>query len=142
MKFKSIVIFALAVLVAGILLPVDSYAGGHRHGHWGGGYRGGHHHGGDSFHLGLGFVFPIYSYGYSYGYPYGYPYYGPPPVYPAPPDQLPPTTSSYDQPSYSVSEEEPAYCREYTKKIIVDGKEEKAYGTACLQDDGSWRIMN
>jgi surface antigen len=30
------------------------------------------------------------------------------------------------------------YCREYQQTIIVGGKEEKSYGTACRQPDGSW----
>ena len=132
MKIRSSVILALAIIACGVLLSPDTYAGG-RHWH-------GHHHG-SSFHLGLGFVFPIYSYGYPYGNPYGYPYYAPPPVYPAP-AQLPPSAAMPDQPSYTARQEQPEYCREYTKKVLVDGKEEMAYGTACLQDDGRWRIMN
>lgn len=142
MKTRSYVIFVITILVAGIFLSAGSYADGRHHGHggshhWRGHGWGGHYYGGDSFSLGLGFVFPLYS----YGYPYDYPVYGPP-YYPAP-AQVPPSASLPDQAPYTVSqEEEPAYCREYTKKIIVDGKEEMAYGTACLQDDGSWRIMN
>ncbi len=31
-------------------------------------------------------------------------------------------------------------CREFTSKIVVGGKEEQAYGTACRQSDGSWKI--
>lgn len=131
MKSGVYVVLALVILATTILLPADSYAGG-RHWH-------GHHHG-SSFHLGLGFVFPIYSNGYPYGRPYGYPYYGPPPAYPEPAQSLPPVTQG--QPSYSASQEQAEYCREYTKTVLVDGKEETAYGTACLQDDGRWRIMN
>lgn len=33
------------------------------------------------------------------------------------------------------------YCREYETKINVGGKTETAYGTACRQADGSWRIL-
>jgi surface antigen len=32
------------------------------------------------------------------------------------------------------------YCREYQQTVVVDGKEQKAYGTACRQPDGSWKI--
>ncbi len=32
-------------------------------------------------------------------------------------------------------------CREYQQTITVGGKTEKAYGTACRQPDGSWRIV-
>ncbi len=33
------------------------------------------------------------------------------------------------------------YCREYTQTIQVGGKTERAYGTACRQADGSWKIV-
>ena len=32
-------------------------------------------------------------------------------------------------------------CREYSQTISVGGKSEKAYGTACRQADGSWKIV-
>jgi len=34
------------------------------------------------------------------------------------------------------------YCREYQQTIVVGGKEQTAYGTACRQPDGSWKIQN
>ena len=34
------------------------------------------------------------------------------------------------------------YCREYQQTITVGGKTEKAYGRACRQPDGSWRIVS
>ena len=33
------------------------------------------------------------------------------------------------------------YCREYQQTIVVGGKSEQAYGTACRQPDGSWQIQ-
>ncbi len=33
-------------------------------------------------------------------------------------------------------------CREYQQSITVGGKTEKAYGTACLQADGAWEIVD
>ena len=33
------------------------------------------------------------------------------------------------------------YCREYQHTVTIDGKQEKAYGTACRQPDGSWKIQ-
>lgn len=33
-------------------------------------------------------------------------------------------------------------CREFQQTINVGGKSESAYGTACLQKDGSWKIVN
>ncbi len=35
-----------------------------------------------------------------------------------------------------------AYCREFQQTITIDGKTERAYGTACQQPDGSWQITN
>lgn len=34
------------------------------------------------------------------------------------------------------------YCREYQQTITVGGKTEQAYGTACRQPDGSWKIVS
>lgn len=33
------------------------------------------------------------------------------------------------------------YCREYQQTVVVGGKEQSAYGTACQQPDGSWEIV-
>ncbi|MFC1666064.1 RT0821/Lpp0805 family surface protein [Pseudomonadota bacterium] len=33
------------------------------------------------------------------------------------------------------------YCREYTTEVEVAGKKETAFGTACRQPDGSWKIV-
>lgn len=35
-----------------------------------------------------------------------------------------------------------SYCREYQQTITVGGRVETAYGTACRQEDGTWRIVN
>ena len=32
------------------------------------------------------------------------------------------------------------YCREYWKSVTIAGEKQQAYGTACRQADGSWRI--
>ena len=34
-----------------------------------------------------------------------------------------------------------AYCRELQQTITVGGKSEQAYGTACRQADGSWKVV-
>jgi surface antigen len=34
------------------------------------------------------------------------------------------------------------YCREYQTTVLIDGKQERATGTACRQPDGSWRVVN
>jgi surface antigen len=33
-------------------------------------------------------------------------------------------------------------CREYRTTVTVGGKQEEAYGTACRQPDGSWKVVN
>ncbi len=33
-------------------------------------------------------------------------------------------------------------CREYQQSVTIDGKTERAYGRACRQPDGSWKIVN
>jgi surface antigen len=34
------------------------------------------------------------------------------------------------------------YCREFSHTIYVGGEPEQAYGTACRQPDGSWKIVS
>ena len=34
-----------------------------------------------------------------------------------------------------------SYCREFQQNINVGGKSQQAYGTACQQPDGSWKIV-
>lgn len=34
------------------------------------------------------------------------------------------------------------YCREYTARSTIGGKNVQTYGTACRQADGSWQIVN
>ena len=116
---------------------------------------------GVSFHFGYGSYYGHHGYGYRhYGYPYfgyrrygyrrygyrhfryrhyGYPSYGydepaysPPPAATAPAQQAPAPASREPQ----------AYCREYTREIVIDGETQTAYGTACMQADGSWRLVN
>ena len=33
------------------------------------------------------------------------------------------------------------YCREFTQTINVGGQSQKAYGTACREQDGTWRVV-
>lgn len=33
------------------------------------------------------------------------------------------------------------YCREYTQEVIIGGERQKAYGKACRQADGNWKIV-
>jgi len=32
------------------------------------------------------------------------------------------------------------YCREYQQTVTISGKQHQAYGTACREPDGSWKI--
>lgn len=41
--------------------------------------------------------------------------------------------------SYQSSHGE--YCREYQQVVTINGQQQKAYGTACRQPDGSWQIV-
>ncbi|WP_282604418.1 hypothetical protein [Pelagibius sp. Alg239-R121] len=33
------------------------------------------------------------------------------------------------------------YCREYQTKVMIGGKEEKAYGTVCRKPGGAWKVQ-
>ena len=43
------------------------------------------------------------------------------------------------QPAYQSNSG--AYCREFQQTVTVGGKTEDAFGTACRQPDGSWKIV-
>jgi surface antigen len=34
------------------------------------------------------------------------------------------------------------YCREFTHTIFIDGKAQKAHGSACREPDGTWRLVS
>jgi hypothetical protein len=53
---------------------------------------------------------------------------GPPPVAQAAPPAPPPANAPY--------------CREYHGDAIINGNNQPFYGTACLEQDGAWHIMN
>jgi surface antigen len=42
--------------------------------------------------------------------------------------------------TYQTAEGE--YCREYQQTVTVAGKTQEAYGKACRQPDGSWKVRN
>jgi surface antigen len=33
-------------------------------------------------------------------------------------------------------------CREFSQRVFIDGRPETAYGVACRQNDGTWRIVS
>jgi hypothetical protein len=93
----------------------------------------------------LGFVFPPPYYYYpppAYYYP-PLAYYYPPPAYYYPPPVV------YVRPAPIVAQPtSPPYvrdgqtCREYQTTVSIAGVAQPSYGTACLQPDGAWRIVN
>jgi len=72
-------------------------------------------------------------------------FYAPPPVvYAPPPVVYAPAPATYaPAPAAAPYEAAPATqtCREYQSTIQVDGQPQQSYGTACLQPDGTWRIV-
>jgi hypothetical protein len=114
-------------------------------------------HGGVHVFLGLGccgYYPPGWGY---YGYP-SYYYVAPPPVAYIPPPVTyvepapvyyasPPPQASYE-PSIPADQASPTYidqsgqtCREYQSNAIIGGVTRRTYGTACLQPDGTWRVV-
>lgn len=109
----------------------------------------------------LGSAFPAAAHGWHDGPWHRGPWYHGPrttfyfrPVYREPPPvvvyrQAPPPVVVYTEPApVTVSPASPAYtdargrtCREYQTTVTVGGTPQPAYGTACLQPDGSWRVV-
>lgn len=143
---KALVALSLLVAVAGVILPTASKADSFsfsisdgpdyprhpapRHREW----EGPRHHG----------------WGHHRHHPRPV-YYMPPPVVYAPPVR----TVVYTQPQYVVpasviaQQASPTYynqggqmCREYQSSGWVGGSQGRLYGTACLQPDGSWRVVD
>jgi hypothetical protein len=142
-----------AVALGAFTLPAapakaDNFAFGYSSG-----YSPRHFHGHDHFrghrdHFGAGFVYVAPP-------PYYY-YPPPPPVYYAPPPRVvyvnpPPPPVYYSAPPvvYQAPQTLPGgplaasqpQCREYQSTAVVNGQQVPSYGTACLQEDGSWQIV-
>ncbi len=132
---------ALAAVTAPLPASADSFAfayrsgpGWHRHPYY-------HHHRywGPSFSY--TYVAPAYAYP-AYAYP-AYPVYvPPPPVVYAPPVVYgaPPIAAAPASPVFQAGNGQ--YCREYQATVMVGGQPQPSYGTACLQPDGVWRVVN
>jgi hypothetical protein len=108
--------------------------------------------------IGLPFYSPYYYAPYYAPYYAAPAYYAPPPVYYpppaapaayAPPAPPPPYAAPYGDPPASAAP--PAVspqasngrqCRQYSTTTVIDGSPQEAVGTACLQPDGTWRIVN
>lgn len=94
---------------------------------------------------------------YHGGYRARYVYVAPPPVYYAPPPPrvvyVNPPPAYYPPPPVVYQQAPPqtlpggplasadTQCREYQSTAVVNGQRVPSYGTACLQPDGSWRIV-
>ena len=50
--------------------------------------------------------------------------------------------SGYIVPKPAYEARNGSTCREYQQSITVGGRTEKAYGTACRQADGTWKIQS
>ncbi len=81
------------------------------------------------------------------------PAYVPPPVYAPPPYDPAYQQGAYQPPyppapvygqsdPYAGTQYSQAYCRQYNGSINVNGNNYPSYGTACLQPDGTWRMVN
>ena len=92
---------------------------------------------------------------------FGVPFYFPPPIVYAPPPAYyvpPPPVVYYPQPPAYYAAPPAAYnappafsaapaadagqqCREYQSTAMINGQPQQTVGTACLQPDGTWRII-
>lgn len=54
-----------------------------------------------------------------------------------------PQTNAYGtvQPNAAFQAQNGQLCREFYQTVTIDGRSEQAYGTACRQNDGSWKII-
>ena len=119
----------------------------------GGGFHGGGGHGGYGGYGGG------YSYGYARGLGYGGGYYRHPRYYGAvvypyylngvyvndvyPADYEAPTVdpAPIAPPQTYVDNDSGNYCRQFSQEIAINGQPSESYGTACLQPDGTWRVV-
>ena len=94
------------------------------------------------FRVGVGVPFyPAYYPPPSYYYPPPAYYYPPPPVvYAPPPVAAPPVAANPASAPYIAPNGQT--CREYQTTMMINGAPQPTYGTACLQPDGTWRIVN
>jgi len=88
---------------------------------------------------------PYYAYPPYYAY---YPPYQPYPAYPPYPPYAyaPPPAYNYPPPPAPqdryYESDNGDYCREYRHTVTIEGQRREAYGHACRQPDGSWRMVD
>lgn len=63
----------------------------------------------------------------------------PSPVYPSPSPYSPPPVSP---PLRGGTDRSGDHCRDYRQTVTVGGQPSTAYGTACRQADGSWKLIS
>ena len=49
--------------------------------------------------------------------------------------------TGYSVPTHTYTHNDGTPCREFTTAVVIGGQREQAYGTACRQNDGSWRVV-
>ena len=160
------------VLATLLLAVSTAAADNRHHGYYGGHYGGHYDYDSFAWGLSLGYPPPYWgAYGPAYGYYPGYAY-GPAyppglggsigigysswghydnlglslslPLYVGPRYAPPPPPVLVPAPQ-PVSRQTPAGClqaREYQTEIVIDGQAVPAWGQACLQADGSWKIIS
>jgi hypothetical protein len=115
-------------------------ASGYHHGH-SGRYRG---HRGYSRHSHYSRYSHYPRYRHRYRSSFGFVYINPYPVYTPPVYSPPPPVVYVPAPVQTAVAPRTAdrYCREYQKTATIGGVEREVYGTACMQPDGSWEIID
>jgi hypothetical protein len=97
--------------------------------------------------VGIGIGIPLFAPGFAAPV-YAAPVYYPPAYYPAPygyaPTYVAPPASYYPpaQPTAAAPGVASGQCREYQTTSVIGGTPQPTVGTACLQPDGTWRIVN
>ena len=56
--------------------------------------------------------------------------------------KAPAPTAQPAEPAPAPTPEQESYCREIIMDVVIDGVEQQAYGTACREPDGRWKIKN
>ena len=58
------------------------------------------------------------------------------------PPPTPVITAPATAPVATSSAPQTQHCREFQKTVTIGGRSQEAYGTSCLQPDGSWKIVS
>lgn len=122
MRHLGLTLLTVGAIAVGVSNP--ALAGPHHY----------HHRHGHSYGSVVLFSGPAY---YPRPYvPYYYDYSAPGYVYPAPTARTEPLSWRPD-----MAQDE-RYCREYQTSTRIGGRSRPSYGTACMEPDGSWKIVD